>query len=129
MSRCSGYCWRACPGRGQDPEWLRATLDDMLDAIFEHAAWAELVFAESNNPGSPAYAIVNAAFDRAAAVVQLWLRQQGLPALSAKLLKSVMAACQWLVHDAIRTGADPAAIRAAKEDTWRLVSTLLAGLK
>ncbi|GEM_PF-2521477 len=116
------------PEMGNDPDGLRATLDAMLDAIFDQARFAELVFAESNNPDSPAHRIVNEAFEQTADVVDAWLRQRGHGKLPRPFLKSVMAACQWLVHDAIRAGLSPRQREVAKESTWLLVSSLMAGL-
>lgn len=108
---------------------LKEALYEMLDAMFEHGPWAELVFAESNNPTSPAFQIVNTAFDQAAKATQLWLQSSGRPVLDDKTLKAVMAACQWLVHDAIRAGLTKQAVAEAKASTWALVSTLMAGLE
>lgn len=116
------------PDMGDDPDWLRSTLNEMLDAIFEQSRFAELVFAESNNPGSPAHRIVNDAFDQAADVVDAWLAQRGHGKLPRPFIKSVMAACQWLVHDAMRAGLSSQSRAEAKASTWLLVSTLLAGL-
>ena len=107
---------------------LREILDAALDGIFEQARFAELVLAESNNPASPAYRIVNEAFDQCAVIVAAWLRQQGRAEPSRVFLKAVMAACQWLVHDAIRAGPSEASRREAKDATWLLASSLLAGL-
>ncbi|MDX1497144.1 MAG: hypothetical protein R3352_06290, partial [Salinisphaeraceae bacterium] len=111
-----------------DQNWLHLTLEETLDAIFEQARFAELVFAESNNPGSPAYRIVNDTFDNTAKVINLWLRQSGYGELPSEFLKSVMAACQWLVHNAIRQGLSDTSRREAKDATWLLVSSLLEGL-
>ena len=116
------------PQQGSDPTWLRETLDATLDAIFDQARFAELVFAESNNPGSPAHRIVNQAFDQTAEIVAMWLQHSGHPVLPKAFLKSVMAACQWLVHNAMRSGLSDASRTEAKEATWLLVSSLLAGL-
>ena len=116
------------PSQGNDPDWLRDTLNETLDAIFDQARFAELVFAESTNPGSPAYRIVNEAFDQTADIVALWLAQNGRAALPKPFLKSVMAACQGLVHNAIRSGLSEADRDEAKASTWLLVSSLLEGL-
>lgn len=116
------------PSQGDDPLWLQRTLEKMLDAMFEQASAAELVFAESNNPGSPAFKIVNTAFDQAVGVIQLWLKQSDREPIPANLLKSVMAACQWLVHNAIRAGLSEQDRKEAKASTWLLISTLMTGL-
>ena len=119
---------RNLPKQGNDPDWLHHTLDETLDAIFEQSHFAELVFAESNNPGSPAHRIVNQAFEQSADIILLWLQSSGRQPLPKAFLKSVMAACQYLVHNAIREGLSKTSRDEAKHSTWLLVSSLLAGL-
>lgn len=116
------------PNQGNDPDWLHTTLDEMLEAIFGQARFAELVFAESNNPGSPAYRIVNEAFEQSADIIEMWLKQSKREQLPRAFMKSVMAACQWLVQNAIRQGLSEQSRNEAKQSTWLLVSSLLAGL-
>lgn len=117
------------PAQGDDPDWLKNTLNETLDAIFSQARFAELVFAESNNPGSPASRIVNEAFDQCADIISLWQKQRGKAVLPRAFMKSVMAACQWLVHNAMRSGLTDASRTEAKQSVWLLVSSLLAGLE
>lgn len=116
------------PKLAEDEQAIGEALDAMLEAFFERSVWAELVFAESNNPGSPAYEIVNAAFDEAVQVVHLWFGQINAPPPPANFLKSVMVACQWLLQDAIRAGLTNKARQQAKDATRMLVSTLVQGL-
>lgn len=99
---------------------LAATVDQVIDAILEQHALAQLVFAESGMPGSPARPIIDEAWGHAAAAMQRWYRRQLGAAPSRTLLKSVMAATQWLVQDAIAAGLDPAAVERSKASARQL---------
>ena len=45
-------------------DWARQGIFEMLDAIFERAGVAELLFVESSNPASSAHDIIDRAFER-----------------------------------------------------------------
>ena len=109
-----------------DPEAMASRIQDMLDAIFSRAQLARLVFVESSDPGSPASDIVEANFENTARVLARELRKRSGSAPSPVYLKSVMAAVQWIVHDAIQKGLTPKAKRDAFEATYALVMKTLA---
>ena len=108
-----------------DEAWIKASLEELFDAIFEHARFAELVFMESNDPGSPAYAIVNGAFDHVADAMEVSIQKATGRRPSRVFLKSLMAACQWIVHDAIRKGLDNETRAEAKAAAWELTQRVL----
>ncbi len=110
-------------------DWIHQALDELIDSIFERSQLAELVFIESNDPNSPAYAIVNAAFERAADVLEKWIAKHSSKKPSRVFLKSVMAACQWIAHDAIRKGLTPESKAEAKAASWQLVTSVLGSVK
>ncbi len=107
---------------GGDVEGTRAGLEKLADEIFANATDAELVFVESGDPTSPAYQIVQRAFDGAAREIEAWYVRRDLCAPSRPLLKATMVAAQWIVHDAITRGLTPKARREAKTALWELVS-------
>lgn len=113
------------PAEGPDKAHMRRALDKMMDAIFERSRLAELVFVESSNPDSPAHHIVDSAFEHAADELERWLSSGKGRKPSRVLLKAVMAACQWIVHDAIRAGLTEEARAQAKKAAWQLVSSVL----
>lgn len=110
----------------RDPAGLRASLDDMLSAIFANATLARLVFAESADPASPAARIVDRAFEQAADVLSRDLAAAGQTPPSRVYLKSLMAAVQWIVHDAIRKGLDERTRREASSAAFELITRALA---
>ena len=111
---------KASPDNVVDGDWLQRALDQLLDAIFENSQLARLVFMESNDPHSPASAIVEAAFDHAADVMVRTIGKESEDAPSRTVLKALMAAYQWIVHDAIKKGLTNNAIKEAKRATWEL---------
>jgi AcrR family transcriptional regulator len=113
-------------GRIGDASRLREELDRMLDGIFDNAALARLVFRESADPSSGAAAIVDRAFERAARELARGLARGGQEKPSSVYLKSLMAAIQWLVNDAIVKGLAPRHRRQAKDAVFTLVSRALA---
>lgn len=102
---------------------VQAALDALLDTIFDNARFAELVFIESNDPESPAFAIVNNAFEKIAGELGDAMGRSEPP--SALLLKALMAACQWIVHDAIRKGLNEVTRAEAKAVAWELTGKVL----
>lgn len=112
-----------------DQDWIKASLEQLFDAIFANARFADLVFMESNDPASPAYAIVNHAFDQVADVMEQAITKNTGRKPSRVLLKSQMAACQWIVHDAIRKGLDDATRAEAKAAAWELTRSVFTGGK
>ena len=116
-------------GRRVDQHWINASLEQLFDAIFANARFAELVFMESNDPNSPAYAIVNQAFDQVADVMEQAISNNTGHKPSRVFLKSQMAACQWIVHDTMRKGLDEKSRQQAKAAAWELTQSVFAGGK
>lgn len=104
----------------RDKHWMSNALDEMLDAIFAKARYAQLVYMESNDPNSPAYTIVNNGYEKAAKALAAWMKEHGNPAVSIVYLKSLMAAYQWIIYDAIRKGLTPRSKQQAKEAVAQL---------
>lgn len=100
----------------------REGLEKLADEIFANAKLAQLVFVESSDPSSPAYAIVQRSFDAAAKEIEAWYRGHKQQAPSRTLLKATMIAAQWIVHDAITRGLSPKIEREAKVALWELAS-------
>lgn len=111
---------RGLAEREVDEDWIKVALEQLFDAIFDNARLAELVFMESNNPASPAYAIVDNAFEHFADAMETSIAKTSRHKPSRVFLKSLMAACQWIVHDAIRTGLDESTREEAKAAAWQL---------
>ena len=103
-------------------EAIRQALGELLDAIFAQGRYAELIFRESNDPNSPAFEVIDAAFDR---IVTAMRQVLPLELNDAIFLKSLLCANQWIAHDAIRKGLEDTDRQAAKEAAWRLVSNSL----
>ncbi len=112
-----------------DEEWIQDALDQLIDTIFERSRLAELVFIESNDPNSPAYEIVNNAFERVADVLEKYLSSRVKIKPSRVFLKSIMAASQWIVHDAIRSGLSDKVKQEAKKANWQLIRYVLISMK
>jgi len=100
---------------------LRQTLDDMYEAIFARGEYAELLFRESNDPNSPAFQIVNGAFDKIVGSLQKTLPKIDGRKVDDVYLKALLNANQWIAHDAIRKGLTAKNKQRAKEAAWRLV--------
>ena len=107
-----------------DKGWVQDALFELMDAIFERSDLAELVFMESNNPTSPAYEIVNTAFENIVDVLEKSITKKTKKKPSRIFLKSTLAANQWIVHNAIRSGLSKQDKQEAKEAAWELVSKL-----
>ena len=116
---------RANTSKQKNSDWLHAALDELLEAIFENAQWVKLVFMESSDPHSPASSIVEDAFDHASDVMEKTMKKDkaGLP--SRTVLKALMAAYQWIVHDAIKKGVTDEAKMEAKRAAWELTQRAL----
>lgn len=108
----------------RNAEQLRHLLDELLDSIFEQSELAQLVFRESSDPDSPAARIIDEAFEHAADVMTSDRPAAGAP--SRVYLKSVMAAVQWIVQDAIRKGLTESSKAEAKSAAFTLVSRVLS---
>ena len=113
----------------KDSHWLHAALDELLEAIFENAQLVKLVFMESNDPLSPASSIVEDAFDHAADVMEKTMNKtmkKGKTDIPSRtVLKALMAAYQWIVHDAIKKGVTDDAKIEAKRAAWELTQRAL----
>ena len=115
---------------GATEDSMRQTLDATFEAIFANSDYAELVFRESDDPNSPAFALVNRTFD---GIVELL--QNRLPGFIAKkgyerevdgvFLKSLLRANQWIAHNAIAQGLTPETRRVAKDAAFRLIQSSL----
>lgn len=104
----------------RDKHWMSNALDEMLESIFAKARYAQLVYMESNDPNSPAFAIVNEGYDKAAKVLSAWMKEHGHSTVSTIYLKSLMSAYQWIIYDAIRKGLTPKNKQQAKEAVAQL---------
>lgn len=110
-----------------DSAALREELDTLFDRIFDNADIARVIFVEASDPGSPAAKIIEEGFVRAARTLARDLKKGGMTPPSTTYMKSVMAAVQWLVHDAIRKGLDARSRAEAKEAAFTLVVKALDG--
>jgi AcrR family transcriptional regulator len=111
--------------RQREPRKLKQQLDGLLDSIFGQSQLAQLVFRESNDPDSPAARIIDTAFEQAAdSMVEQSRRKHG-DKPSRVFLKSVMAAIQWIVQDAIRKGLTEDSRAEARSAAFTLVSRVL----
>ncbi|MEZ4369436.1 MAG: TetR/AcrR family transcriptional regulator [Polyangiaceae bacterium] len=108
--------------RGGEVGGTREGLEKLADDIFANAQLAQLVFVESSDPSSPAYAIVQRSFAATAKEIEAWYCEHGRSAPSRTLLKATMVAAQWIVHDAITRGLSPKNRREAKAALWELAS-------
>jgi AcrR family transcriptional regulator len=113
-------------GHLQDSKKLRARLDELLESIFQHSQLAQLVFIESSDPDSPAARIIDNAFEHAADVMTGNSTRKGHNMPSRVYLKSIMAAVQWIVQDAIRKGLTKTTRAEAKDAAFALVSNALS---
>lgn len=100
---------------------VRQALETLLEAIFARHQAAELLFRESQNPHSPAFAIVDAAFDN---IVTKMLKVLP-PSANPITLKALLVAQQWIAHDAIRKNLTGSAVAEAKNAAWSLAKNFL----
>jgi len=101
---------------------IKEALSNLFETIFAQGKYAELVFRESNDPHSPAFEVVNQAFDNIVAAMLEMLPKQANPVF----IKSIMVANQWIVHDAIRKGLSEKDKAEAKAAAWIIVNKLLS---
>lgn len=109
-----------------DKSGMDKALDELLDAIFERAELAQLLFREYSDPGSPAAQIIDDAFDRIARKMEKDFKQFARPQPSRTFLKAMMSAFQWIVHDAIKSGLSNKKVKDAKQAAHELASALLS---
>ncbi|CAA0108549.1 Uncharacterised protein [BD1-7 clade bacterium] len=107
-----------------DIQHIRLAFEQMYQAIFADADSVALLFRESANPNSAAYNIVYRAFENAADKLLGQLPQGMTPDVDKTCLMSVMAANQWIVHNAIIQGLSDDAKQTAIEAGWQLVRRL-----
>lgn len=105
---------------------MEKALDDLLDAIFERASLAQLLFREYSDPGSPAAQIIDDAFDRIARKMEKDFKQFAKSQPSRTFLKAMMSAFQWIVYDAIKGGLSNKKVKDAKLAAHELASALLS---
>ncbi len=111
------------PARGHG-DWPPDIVDQAIDAILANHRLAQLLYTESANPSSPAFATVDRAMDRAARAIQAWYRER-LGASPARVhVKAILAATTWLVHRAILSGRSKAAVADAKRASRALFEGL-----
>lgn len=103
---------------------LDKALDKLLDAIFEQASLAQLLFREYGDPNSPAAKIIDSTFERIAKALQKNIKQNGQEPPSRTFLKAMMAAFQWVVHDTIKAGLTPHKIKEAKKAAHELAAVM-----
>ena len=108
--------------RGGERGWLKGAIAQMIDAIFERADVASLLFVESSDPSSPAHEIIQRTFDAISASLGEAMERAGAPPLHPVTRKALLVACQWIVHDAIRKGLTREARQDAKDATWELAN-------
>ena len=87
--------------RGRAPG---VALDEMVDRIFAQPELAGFLFAASSDTASPLYASVQASWDAAAARLEAVYLAGGRTPPSRWAMKATMAACRWILHDAIQRG-------------------------
>ena len=106
--------------------WMKSALEDVYEAIFDQAELADLLFREASDTGSPAHTLVDSTFDDiAAALIKSAGVKKDKPVVTI-YFKSIMAANQWIVHDAINKGLTPKARKEAKQACWLLTADLVA---
>ncbi len=111
-------------GTGVDE--IRDALNAMIARIFEEPEIASFLFSESSDHQSPAFAIIDSTFEEAASKLEDWYSKQSASGPSRTTMKATMAACQWIVHDALRQGAGAAAQENARTSMWELVTSVFA---
>lgn len=108
---------------------LDVALDTLMDAIFERAQLAQLLFREYSDPASPAAAIIDETFERIARKMERSFKQQNQRVPSRTFLKAMMSAFQWLVFDAIKGGLTTKAIKQAKHAAHELTGAMLSQMR
>lgn len=109
-------------------ESLNTALDELFDRIFEHAKLAQLLLREYSDPSSPASQIIDSTFEHIAKTMEQSFRQNAAHP-SRTFLKAMMAAFQWLVHDAIKAGLTPKKKKEAKQAAHELAAALVTQIK
>jgi len=112
--------------RRRESRKLKEQLERLLDSIFGQSQLARLVFRESSDPDSPAARIIDHAFEHAADSMLEQSRRKHGDQPSRVFLKSIMAAIQWIVQDAIRKGLTEDSRAEAKAAAFALVSKVLS---
>lgn len=112
-----------------DPAWLRATVDESVDAILAEHEVARFLFMESADPDSHAYAVVQEAFDSVARSMQRWCRGRYGQAPSRDCFTGLLSAAQWLVHGAINQDMDARQVKKAKRAIEELFLATFRGLQ
>lgn len=107
-----------------DISWVKTALEDVYDAIFEQPELADLLFREASDPSSPAFSVINNAFDNIAATMLKALSISKDKSVTAIYFKAIMAANQWIVHDAINKGLTNKHKKEAKQACWLMVAKL-----
>lgn len=103
-----------------DTARTRQSLALLAEGVFEQADAARLLFRESADTASPAHRIVSDAYDEACDAVERFYGKHGLTPPTRTTMRATMAACQWILHDAITRGLTPTAREDAVEAMWQI---------
>jgi AcrR family transcriptional regulator len=110
---------------------IKIAIEQVYETIFKQAKLADLLFREASDPNSPAYSIINNAFERIsmALLEALHIEQdtgQQSTGHHKVYLKALMAANQWIVHDAIIKGLSEEDKQQAKQASWMMTKKLFS---
>ena len=98
-----------------NPQWVHEVVEGTIDAIMEQAHVAQFLYIEASDPSSPAFRVVNEAYDRVARKMRAWARSHHGEASPIEYYRAILVAAQWLVHNAIRAGGGKGDIKRAKQ--------------
>lgn len=109
--------------------WLHRVFGQTIDSILEHHDVARFLYVESADPASPAYTIINEAYDKVSRRMQHWCRKHYGKAPSREYFRALLAAVQWLVHNAINQGLGPREVGKAKAAAEQLFHAAFTSLE
>ena len=98
-----------------DTRWVHDVVDRTIDAIMEQAPVAQFLYIEAADPSSPAFRVVNDAYDRVARKMRAWTRSYYGESPPLEYYRALLVAAQWLVHNAIRAGGGKRDVGRAKQ--------------
>lgn len=108
-------------------EGVRAELDAMVERVTARPDLAAFVLAESSDVRSPAWSMARTSWEDASDRIVSWYEARGVSPPSRPALLGAMAACQYVLHDAVRAGAGATAVEQAKRAMWELVAPMFFG--
>ena len=112
-----------------DQQWIDAVCNQTIDAILQQHQIAQFLFVESANPDSYAYQVIQATYRRVATRMQHWSRSQYGHAPNKEFFMALLAASQWLVHNAIIQGMGTREINKAKQAAQQLFFAAFASVQ